>query len=86
MTALVNLLTEVAVIILDCLFLPVTFEKLVKQQQHHLHTCALNYVPMCRTKCMCALRRVCICSCMRADDSVTGVSSPCQFRESKAVF
>lgn len=29
---------------------------------------------------------VCICACMRSDVSVTGVSSPCQFRESKAVF
>lgn len=25
-------------------------------------------------------------ACMHADDSVTGVSSPCQFRESKTVF
>lgn len=29
---------------------------------------------------------LCVRACMRADDSVTGVSSPCQFRESKAVF
>ena len=47
---------------------------------------SIHFVPMCRTKCMCALRCECICACMRADDSVTGVSSPCQFRESKAVF
>lgn len=43
-----------------------------------------SFCPVC--VCVCVHSVVCVCARMHSEDSVTGVSSPCQFRESKAVF
>lgn len=74
MTALVNL-TEVAEIILNAYLgqacLTVTKLNVI------LHASSWIFFFLHKAK-----QGVCVCPCMHSDDPVTGVSSPCQFRES----